>query len=292
MKKILLIDGNSLFFKSFYATYFQLKENMPGSRSKNNEPINALRTFATLIMNLKESHPDFHMLIAFDERDSQTYRHQHSFYKATRDVQPQELYQQIPFIKEFLDLYGIKYVSNKYLEADDIIGILAHKNKKDSHVKIISTDKDLLQLVDYNVDVYLSKSGVSIMEEYNMMNFADKFLGLRPNQIPDLKGIMGDSSDNLKGISGIGESGAVKLLKQFESLENIIENVDKLTPAMQKKIAEGKEMGILSKHLATIIKENEFDVDWEEIKNLSTKYLELEQFLTEKSVFNLLKRLK
>lgn len=292
MKKILLIDGNSLFFKSFYATYFQLKENMPGSRSKNNEPINALRTFATLMMNLKDSHKDFNILVAFDERDSETFRHQHSFYKATRDVQPQELYQQIPFIKEFLDLYGIKYVSNKYLEADDIIGILAHKYKKDSQIKIISTDKDLLQLVDANVDVYLSKSGVSIMEEYNILNFSDKFLGLKPNQIPDLKGIMGDTSDNLKGIAGIGEAGAVKLLKQFGSLESVFENLSQLTPSMQKKISEGKEMGILSKQLATIISENEFDVDWNEIQNLSTKYLELEEFLTNKSVFNLLKRLK
>ncbi len=290
-KKILLIDGNSLFFKSFYGTYFRLKQGY--ERGKNNEPVNALRLFSIMIINLKQKYENHEIAIAFDEQGANTHRHQYDFYKAKRAKQPDELYEQISMVKEFLDLYGIKWVSDKQYEADDLIGMITEKAKNNDYkVEIVTSDKDLLQLVDLNVNVNISKTGVSDIEVFNNNNFYDKFHNLSPQQIPDFKGIAGDTSDNLKGINGIGEKGAIELLKKYYSLEGVIDNAHELSLSLQKKIHEGKEEGYLSKELAKIIVDGDFEINFEDYIVREIEKKELFDFLKEKNLFNVIKKIE
>ena len=157
-------------------------------------------------------------------------------------------------IKIFLELYGIKWYSNNLFEADDVIGIVSEKAKRNNYiVDIISGDKDMLQLVDENVNVHISKKGVSEMVEYNINNFFD-IMKLHPHQIVDFKGIAGDSSDNIKGIKGIGEIGAINLLSKYDNLEEIIKNVNDLPDSLKKRINDNVKTGILSKKIAMIMR--------------------------------------
>ncbi len=289
-KKILLIDGNSLFFKSFYGTYFRLKQGY--ERGKNNEPINAVRLFALMIINLRKKNPNSKVVVAFDEQNPNTYRHKYDFYKSKRKKQPDELYEQIFMVKEFLDLYGIKWIANKNYEADDLIGIIAQEAKDKSYkVNIITSDKDLLQLVDFNVNVNISKIGVSDLDNYNNNNFYDKFHNLSPQQVPDLKGIAGDNSDNLKGINGIGEKGAIKLLQKYDSLEEVINNSWQLSKSLQEKIEKGKEEAIISKKLAKIITNGDFEINFNDFEIKKTNKKELFNFLEEKNLFNVIRKI-
>ena len=292
-KELLLVDGNSLFFKSFWSTWFQIKDN-PNSRDRMEDgtPVNAVRTFATMMINLLEKFPSDKMLVAFDERGGHTHRHQHDFYKAGRADQPQELYDQIPMVREFLDHYGIKHHSKKEYEADDIIGILAERAKRAGYkVTIITTDKDLLQLVDEDVDVWLSKTGVSIMEQHTIENFKEQNDGLTPKQVIDFKGIAGDNSDNLQGVKGVGPKGAVKLLLEYDSLENVINNIDDHTPALQKKIEESKDVAILCKELATILTDGDIEIEIDELDVREPNWEALENFLEPKKLYSVLNKL-
>ncbi len=291
MKKVLLIDGNALMYKSFFASSFFLEQGQGLDAFGN--PINALRTFSTMIYNLTDMFKEHHMLVAFDARGVNTYRSQYDFYKAGRSKTPQELIYQKPLIEEALDLAGIDRYSSVDYEADDIIGILAKKfANEDIIVDIITSDKDLLQLVDVNVNVHISKTGVSEMIEYNKSNFSDLYFGLTPEQVKDMKGIMGDSSDNLPGIKGIGEKGAVKLLLEHNSLEGVIEAVDSFTPAMKNKIIEGMETGILCKEIATIITEGELEIDFEQLKVGPADKVQLIGFLRNNSIHGLATKLE
>lgn len=265
MKKVLLIDGNALMYKSFFASAFFLKKG-EGFDDRGN-PINALRTFSTMILNLTEMFNEHNMLVAFDARGVKTYRSEHDFYKAGRSKMPEELIYQKPLIEEALDVAGIEHYASQDFEADDIIGILSKQfSSEGAQVDIITSDKDLLQLVDTNVNVHISKTGVSEMIEYNISNFGDLYYGLTPKQVIDMKGIMGDSSDNLPGIKGIGEKGAVKLLQEHGSLEKIIEVCETFTPGLTSKVKEGQEMGVLCKSIATIITEGDLDIQYEQLR--------------------------
>ncbi len=291
MNKVLLIDGNALMYKSFFASAFLLEkgEGLDGAGN----PINAVRTFSTMILNLTEMFPEHHMLVAFDEHGVQTYRSKHDFYKAGREKTPSQLIYQKPLITEALDLAGIDWYSDVNFEADDIIGILSKDFSKDGYlVDIITSDKDLLQLVDKNVNVYISKTGVSEMEEYTIENFGEKYFGLTPDQVRDMKGIMGDSSDNLPGIRGIGEKGAVKLLQEYNCIENVIDSVENLTPAMKMKIIEGRDMGLLCKDIATIITEGDLGITFEQLKVGPASKNELLSFLRFNSIHGLANRLE
>ncbi len=291
MKKVLLIDGNALMFKSYFASSFLLDKGEGFDGAGN--PINALRTFSMMILNLVEMYPEHHMLVAFDEFGATTYRTQYDFYKAGRSKTPAELISQIPLIREALDLAGIDWYSDKNYEADDIIGILSKDFSKDGYlVDIVTTDKDLLQLVDKNVNVHISKTGVSEMVEHTIDNFSNHYYGLTPEQVKDMKGIMGDPSDNLPGIKGIGEKGAVKLLEQYGCLEKVLESIEDFTPAMQKKIIEGKEMGLLSKEIATIITEGNLDIQMEQLTVGPANRSELLSFLRFKSIHGVANRLE
>ncbi len=291
MKKVLLIDGNALMYKSFYASAFFLEKG-EGLDDRGN-PINALRTFSMMIYNLTEMNPDHKMLVAFDAKGVSTYRNQHDFYKAGRSKTPEELIYQKPLIDEALDLAGIDKYSTTEYEADDIIGILAKKFAAEgAWVDIITSDKDLLQLVDDQINVHISKTGVSEMIKYTKENFSDLYYGLTPDQVRDMKGIMGDSSDNLPGIKGIGEKGAVKLLHEHGTLEAVLEAANSFTPSMQKKVEEGKEMGILCKEIATIITEGELDIQIEQLQVGPANKEELISFFRYNSIHGLANRLE
>ncbi len=288
-KKLLLIDGNSLFFKSFYATYIRLKQG--SERGKNGEPVNGVRSFAHMITNLRSKFEDHHILVAFDEAGGHTHRHQHDFYKANRKEAPQELYEQIPMVREFLDLYGISWVSKKELEADDIIGILSKRHSMEYETTIITSDKDLLQLVDQNVRVLISIKGVSLMEEYNNFNFEEKYFGLRPEQVYELKGIMGDSSDNLQGIRGIGPKGAVKLIDKYNTVERVIKNAENESPGIRDKIIKDQDHAILCRDLAKILTSSEQEFDIESTKPKPYDKEVLTKWLEEKNLLNVIRKI-
>ncbi len=291
MGKVLLIDGNALMYKSFFASAFLLEKG-EGFDDRGN-PVNALRTFSTMILNLTEMFEGHKMLVAFDAKGVNTYRNEHDFYKAGRSKMPEELIYQKPLIEELLDYAGIEKYSSQDYEADDVIGILSKRfSEEGKEVDIITSDKDLLQLVDENVRVHISKTGVSEMIEYNLDNFADLYYGLNPSQVIDMKGIMGDSSDNLPGIKGIGEKGAVKLLQEYGCLEKVIDSHEDFTPGLMNKIIEGKEMGILCKKIATIMTDGELDIQFEQLTIGPMSKSDLIMFLRGNSIHNLANRLE
>ena len=248
MKKIILIDGNSLMFRSFYATYYMgnLMQN------KNGLYTNAIFGFCNMLNKL-QGEEKTHIFVAFDA-GKKTLRHQHfTAYKGTRKALPDELRMQIPYIKRYLDILGIKRYEMDDYEADDLIGTFATSARLDGfdEVKVITGDKDLLQLVKGQIKVFITRKGASELEEFNEENFYEK-MRIYPHQIPDYKGLVGDVSDNLPGIKGIGEKTATKLLGQFQSLEAIIANASLIGGKTQQLIEAGYQDGLACKQLATL----------------------------------------
>lgn len=246
--KIILVDGNSLMFRSYYATAYS------GNLMKNKHGIytNAIFGFCNMIAKLQEEEKT-HFFVAFD-KGKETLRHQaYDEYKGTRKKLPDELLMQIPYVKRYLDVMNIKHYEMSDYEADDIIATLATMAQQAnfSEIKIVTGDKDLLQLVGGNIKVCITRKGASELEEFNKDNFFEK-MGITPAQIRDYKGLVGDSSDNLPGIKGIGEVTAIKLLKEYQTLENIIANVDNIKGKAHSAIIEGSQMGLTCKHLATL----------------------------------------
>ena len=273
MKKIILVDGNSLMFRAYYATAYA------GVLMKNSKGLytNAIYGFANMINSLVEQEHD-NMFIAFD-KGSKTFRHQ-SFadYKATRKKLPEELAMQIPLIKQFLRILKITQYETDEYEADDLIATLA----KDAYnhfdqIQVITGDKDLLQLVNDKTIVSLTKKGIQELDDYTIDNFFEK-MGIKPSQIPDYKGLVGDSSDNLPGIKGIGDKTAIKLLTTYPTLEEIIENVDSITGRTAALIKEYQEMGLQCKRLATLQQDVTVEFHLTDTKKEEYDLDELKQF--------------
>jgi DNA polymerase-1 len=248
VKKLVLIDGNSIAYRAFFA--LPLLSNASGAYT------NAVYGFTMMLMKVLEEEKPTHMLVAFDVGKT-TFRHQDfGEYKGTRQKTPGELSEQIPLIYEVLEAFGIRHFGIDRYEADDIIGTLAHSPETEGmEVLIVSGDKDLLQLVNGRVRVMLTRKGVTEMEKYDEQAVQDRY-GLEPRQIIDLKGLMGDSSDNIPGIPGVGEKTALKLLQQWPSVEEVIAHVDELPgKKLQEKVREFADQALLSKKLATIFTE-------------------------------------
>ncbi|SEM97541.1 DNA polymerase I [Lihuaxuella thermophila] len=245
MGKFVLIDGNSIAFRAFYA--------LPLLSSASGVYTNAVYGFTMMLMKVLEEEKPTHLLVAFDAGKT-TFRHQdYQDYKGAREKTPGELSEQIPLIKQVLDAFQIRYFELENYEADDIIGTLAHSDEAGGmETLIVSGDKDLLQLVNERVQVLLTRKGVTETERYDVKAIADKY-GLTPKQIIDLKGLMGDVSDNIPGIPGVGEKTALKLLRQYPSVEEVVEHADELPgKKLQEKVREYKDQALLSKKLATI----------------------------------------
>ena len=247
MSKIALIDGNSLMFRSYYATAYT------GKLMKTKEGVYTNAWFGCGNMRTKLLEDDYeYVFVAFDA-GKKTFRHQqYTEYKGTRKQLPDELRVQIPIIKEYLDILNIKRLEDFDFEADDLIASASEMlNDGSNDIFVISGDKDLLQLVKGKVNVCLTKKGVGELDIYNEENFKEK-MGFEPLQILDYKGLVGDTSDNLPGIKGIGEKTALKLLNEYKTLENLIDNVDELKGKTKELIIDGKETGLKCKYFATL----------------------------------------
>ncbi len=256
-KKIILIDGNSIAYRAFFA--LPLLNNDKGIHT------NAIYGFTLMLMKIIEEEKPTHMLVAFDAGKT-TFRHEtYSEYKGGRQKTPPELSEQIPFIRELLDAWGISQYELENYEADDIIGTLAARAEQEGfEVKIISGDKDLTQLASDKTTVGITRKGITDIEEYTPEHIKEKY-GLSPEQIIDMKGLMGDSSDNIPGVPGVGEKTAIKLLKQFSTLENVLESIDQVSgKKLQEKLAQHKDQALMSKKLATILRDAPVDKSLEE----------------------------
>ena len=213
MKRLILVDGNSLMYRAYYGTAAMgnLMQNSKGLYT------NAIYGFVKMVNNLCKSNYDA-ILVAFDA-GKKTIRHDWmEDYKGGRSPMPDEFRMQIAYIKEYLDLARIKRYEQDLYEADDIIGTLANKaNSLGYHVDIYSSDKDLLQLISDNTTVHLTKKGMTELEDFDANHFKEKY-GIEYTQWVDLKALMGDPSDNLPGIPGVGEKTGVKLLNQYQTL--------------------------------------------------------------------------
>ena len=248
MDKIILLDGNSLSYRAFYA--------MPALQNKSGLYTNSVYGFALMLERMLEDIKPKYALVAFD-KGKQTFRHKtYQDYKGTRDKTPSELVEQFGYVRELLDSYGIKYEEHFDYEADDIIGSYAKLAEKAGlEVIIISGDKDLTQLASDNITIYYTRRGVTEVDHYTPEFINEKY-GLSPEQIIDMKGLMGDKSDNIPGIAGIGEKTAIKLLAEYKTVENVLDNIDNISgKKLKERLAEGKEDALLSKELATIFTE-------------------------------------
>ena len=276
-KRAILIDGNNLLFRSYYATAYN------GNLMKNSKgfPTNALFGFINMMNKIINEEKPEYIMVAFDTG--------HNFrkdlcdtYKDGRIETPNDLKIQFPVAKKICTLLGIKYIECDNYEADDIIGTFARMADEDKNYNatIISSDKDLLQLISDEVDVKLLKQ-----KDYILMNQETffEYYGIKPIRMIDLKALMGDSSDNIPGVKGIGEKTALSLLTKYDNLDNLYNHLDELTPRTREKLIEDKESAYFSYKLATIYKEVPFDYTFESIKynkpditGLIEEYKELE----------------
>ncbi|MDQ7983217.1 MAG: DNA polymerase I [Spiroplasma sp.] len=247
-KKALIIDGNNLIYKAYYATAYQ-GANL---HSFSGVPTNALYAFIRMINKFITANHYDAIFVAFDAGKT-TFRNEvYQGYKATRKGTPNELLVQIDLVKQFLNLAEIPWAQEPNYEADDLIGTISkNPDAKNYHIHIISSDKDLYQLLDDNIEILLPQKGLSDLKTFNQDGLKQEYT-LEPKQIPDYKGLIGDSSDNLPGIKGIGPKTAEKLLEKYQSLENIIVHVDELTKKESTLIKANSENGRLTKKLATI----------------------------------------
>lgn len=255
-----MIDGNSLSFRAFYA--LPLLSNKAGIHT------NAILGFAKLLEKIIREEQPTHFLVAFDAGKT-TFRHsKYSEYKGGRQKTPPELSEQFPYIRQLLDAYHIKHYELENYEADDIIGTLSKEaDQNDFETIIVTGDRDLTQLATQNVTIYYTKKGVTDVDHYTPEFIAEKYNGLKPIQIIDMKGLMGDSSDNIPGVAGVGEKTAIKLLNQFDSVEGVYENIDKVSgKKLKEKLELSHEDALMSKELATINRHSPIEVTLNDTK--------------------------
>ncbi|MBE6148663.1 MAG: DNA polymerase I [Firmicutes bacterium] len=285
MKKIVLIDGNNLMFRSYYATAYN--GNM--MRNSKDFPTNALYGFTTMINKIIAEEKPSYMAVAFDI--GKNFRKQEfEFYKEGRNATPDELKMQMPVARKLLDAMGICHLELEPYEADDIIGTLVKKAHEDQEfdATIISSDKDLLQLINYETDVKLLKQTGYI--RYNEKTFFEDYQ-IEPKKIIDLKALMGDASDNIPGVKGIGEKTALKLLVEYGSLENIYTNIDKIKGSVHDKLVVGKESAFMSQKIATIYCDVPLEVNLSDLNYVGPNFEALKEMYNDLEFYSFLKNL-
>ena len=284
MKKIILVDGNNLLFRSYYATAYN------GNFMNNSKgfPTNAIFGFVNMMNKIvKEENPQY-IIVAFDK--GKTFRHkEYEGYKDGRVETPNELKMQFPVAKQILGAMGIKYYEIDNFEADDIIGTFAKycDEEEDFIGTIISSDKDLLQLISSDVDIKLLKQKDYI--RYNEKTFKDEW-GIDPINIIDLKALMGDPSDNIPGVKGVGEKTALKLLQEYKTLDGIYENIDNIKGKLKEKLETDKENAYKSYHLATIVRDVQMDINIDDTKYLGENTNELNKIYEDLEFYSFLKK--
>lgn len=259
MKRMILVDGNSLMYRAYYgmAAVGNLTQNSKGLYT------NAIYAFVRMMNHLIQTPYDA-ILVAFDA-GKKTIRHEWlKEYKAGRAPMPDEFRMQIAYIKQFLEIMRIKQYEQSMYEADDIIGTMAKKAEEAGfHVDIYSSDKDLLQLISPNTTVHLTKKGMTDLEDYTPESFLERYQ-LQYTQFVDLKAMMGDKSDNLPGIPGIGEKKAVKYLQQYNTLDEIIAHSSEIKGADGLKISNHSDQALLCRKMATILRDFEIHIQIED----------------------------
>ena len=272
MERLLILDSNSLLNRAFYA--------IPALTNKDGLYTNAVYGFANMLFKMKEDLKPDYIAAAFD-RKAPTFRHlEYGDYKAGRKKMPEELREQFPLVKELLNLMAIDIFEIDGYEADDIIGSLAkYAEKNNIEVYIVTGDKDALQLASKNINVVITKKGVSEVAIYNEENFINDF-GVTPTQFIDVKGLMGDKSDNIPGVPGVGEKTAYKLIQTYGSIEEVLKNIDNIAgKKLKENLENNRELAVFSKKLATIMTEVPIEFNLEEIKsNEAYNHEELKKF--------------
>lgn len=271
---LMIIDGSSLIHRAFYA--------LPLLSTKDGIYTNGAYGFLTMLHKLKEDYPMDYICVVFDKKGP-TFRHEaFEQYKANRLATPDELAQQFPIIKEILNAMNIVQLEIDGYEADDIAGTLSKLGEENNlKVILVTGDRDYLQLASNMTTVLLTKKGITELIEYDENKFIEEY-GITPKQFIDLKGLMGDKSDNIPGVPGIGEKTGIKLLKEFGSIENIYESIDMIKGKLRDNLIENKTSAFLSKKLAEIIRTVPLQLsledltlkepDWEKLKELYTRF--------------------
>ncbi|WP_461212943.1 DNA polymerase I [Lacticaseibacillus sp. GG6-2] len=277
-KHLLLIDGNSIAFRAFYALYNQLDRftNAQGVHT------NAVFAFNNMLDNLVDTVAPDNILVAFD-RSGGTFRtKKFAEYKGNRDRAPEELVEQLPLIKRLLDDHGMAHYELQDWEADDIIGTLAKQAEAAGwETTVVTGDRDLTQLATDHVTVQVTKKGVGELEAYTPAHIEEKF-GITPKQIIDMKGLMGDTSDNYPGVTKVGEKTALKLLNQFGSIENLYDNIDDLKKSkMKENLINDRDNAFMSKDLATIRQDAPLTVGLDDTKYAGPDIDKLRELYTE-----------
>lgn len=283
MKKVVLVDGNNLMFRSYFATLYS------GStlRNKKGFPTNAIYGFVNMINKIISEEKPMYMAVAFDI--GKTFRHEkYDYYKGKRDNTPDELKEQFPIAKQILTAMNIKYFELQGYEADDIIGTFSKKCEQDDDFKalIVSSDKDLLQLITDQTEVKLLKTKDYIRMDYKA--FYDTY-GIEPIKMIDLKALMGDASDNIPGVKGIGEKTALKLLTTYGSLSSIYEHIDEIKGSVKDKLIQDKDNAYMSYDIATIYKDVPLNVELEELAYIPKDKNELYKIYNELEFYSLIK---
>ncbi len=271
MKKVVLIDGNNLIFRSYYATAYR-GEILTNSKGL---PTNAVYAYIQMLLKIIAEGKPSHIMVAFDK--GKTFRHEsYDDYKGGRSETPKELKEQIPYAKKVTRAMGITVEEIENYEADDIIG--TYSKKIDEEVLVVSSDRDLLQLISPNVRMKLLKMKDYVY--YDEKSFYEDY-GIKPIEIIDLKALMGDSSDNIKGVAGIGEKTALKLIKEYHTIDNLYKNIDDLKGKVKENLLNDKESAYKSLELATIYLDVPIEVNLEKIAYKGSNEEELNSLLKE-----------
>lgn len=280
MEELILIDGNSLLFKAFYATNYMV--------NRNGIPTNGVYGFARMVEKIISTNPKY-VIVAFDY-GKKTFRNELlDTYKATRKETPQELVPQFALAREYLTAHSITWYEVEGYEGDDIIGTLVDFGEKNNlKVSVYTEDKDANQLISPQTTIYRTVKGVTELDIYNEQTLLDKY-GLKPDQFRDFLGLMGDSSDNIPGIKGVGEKTALKLLHQYGTIEGLQEHQDEIKGKMGEKIRAGMEDALMSKKVATILRDIPIDVDLEKATYQGYDYETLKSFYEKYDMNSLIK---
>ncbi len=282
MEKVVLIDGNNLIFRSYYATAYrgELLTNSKGL------PTNAIYAYVQMLIKIIAEEKPTHIMVAFDK--GKTFRHEsYDDYKGGRNETPSELKQQIPYAKQITRAMGITVEELENYEADDIIG--TYSKKIETEVLLVSSDRDLLQLISPNVKMKLLKMKDFIY--YDEKSFYEDY-GIKPIEVIDLKALMGDSSDNIKGVTGIGEKTALKLIKEYHTIDNLYKNIDNLKGKIKENLLNDKESAYKSLELATIYLNVPIEVNLEKIVYKGSNEEELNSLLKELEFTSLFNKMK
>lgn len=284
MEELILIDGNSLLFKAFYARSYTGNYMV----NRNGIPTNGVYGFARMVEKIISTNPKY-VIVAFDY-GKKTFRNELlDTYKATRKETPQELVPQFALAREYLTAHNITWYEVEGYEGDDIIGTLVDFGEKNNlKVSVYTGDKDANQLISPQTTIYRTVKGVTELDIYNEQTLLDKY-GLKPDQFRDFLGLMGDSSDNIPGIKGVGEKTALKLLHQYGTIEGLQEHQDEIKGKMGEKIRAGMEDALMSKKVATILRDIPIDVDLEKATYQGYDYETLKSFYEKYDMNSLIK---